>query len=206
MGVNIVKASGESGIEKFVFSSVYHPSLSLTNHAAKRPVEEALYKSDMTFIILQPAMFMQNMGNAWPVIKDSKKVTLPYSKSSRMSYVDFRDVAEVIAIAVTKQKLDNGTFELSSEGTYNRIELTNIIGEVLNTEIKAGDMSFDTFSENIGLPDGFAKEGLRAMFKHYDRYGLHGGNALVLETILGRKPTTLKAYFQDLEERDSAKW
>ncbi len=60
MGVNVVHAAQAAGVKKFVFSSVYHPSLPLINHADKQPVEAALYESDMAYTILQPAMFMQN--------------------------------------------------------------------------------------------------------------------------------------------------
>jgi hypothetical protein len=42
--------------------TAYHPSMSLTNHAAKRSVEEALYFSGMRFTILKPALFMQMLG------------------------------------------------------------------------------------------------------------------------------------------------
>src|SRR5664279_4413830 len=39
MGVAMVRAAVDAGVRRFVFSSVYHPSVSLTNHAGKRPVE-----------------------------------------------------------------------------------------------------------------------------------------------------------------------
>ena len=50
LGVAMVEAAKASGVRKFVFSGVYHPSISkLSNHAAKRPVEEAMYESGMEF-------------------------------------------------------------------------------------------------------------------------------------------------------------
>jgi len=36
------------------------------------------------------------------------------------------------------------------------------------------------------------------MFRDYDRYGLHGGNALVLRTLLQREPRDLQAFFFNL--------
>jgi uncharacterized protein YbjT (DUF2867 family) len=65
MGVAMVQAAVAAGVGKLVFSSVYHPSLSLTNHADKRPVEEALYASGLDFTILQPAIFMQMLAGLW---------------------------------------------------------------------------------------------------------------------------------------------
>ncbi len=198
MGLNMVKAAEEAKIDKFVFSSVYHPSLSLENHVSKRPIEEALYESGMKFVILQPAMFMQTVGNTWSVIKQTKQVALPYSKSAKMSYVDYRDIADVVAIAFTDNKLDNGTFELSSNGMYNRIELAEIISKCIGDKVEAIEIGFEVFSK--GMPDGFAKNGLKAMFEHYDQCGFHGGNSLILETILKRKPRTLQTYFEEMEK------
>ena len=198
MGLNMVKAAEEAKIDKFVFSSVYHPSLSLENHVSKRPIEEALYESGMKFVILQPAMFMQTVGNTWSVIKQTKQVALPYSKSAKMSYVDYRDIADVVAIAFTDNKLDNGTFELSSNGMYNRIELAEIISKCIGDKVEAIEIGFENFSK--GIPDGFAKNGLKAMFEHYDQCGFHGGNSLILETILKRKPRTLQTYFEEMEK------
>jgi uncharacterized protein YbjT (DUF2867 family) len=198
MGLNMVKAAEEAKIDKFVFSSVYHPSLSLENHVSKRPIEEALYESELKFVILQPAMFMQTVDNTLSVIKQTKLIGLPYSKSAKMSYVDYRDVADVVAIAFTDNKLDNGTFELSSHGMYNRIELAEIISNIIGDTVEAKEIDFDDFSK--GMPDGFTKNGLRAMFKHYDHCGFHGGNSLILETILNRKPRTLQAYFEEIEK------
>ena len=38
----------------------------MTNHAAaKLPVEEALYSSELDFTVLQPARFMQNFDRTW---------------------------------------------------------------------------------------------------------------------------------------------
>ncbi len=200
MGLNMVKAAAGAGVEKFVFSSVYHPSLSLGNHASKRPVEEALYQSNLNFIILQPAMFMQTIGNTWPSIKKTRSLRLPYSKKSKMSLVDYRDVAEVTAIAFAEDRLNNGTFELSSEGTYDRQEMAHIIGDILGTDIEADKISFEEFEKKSAMHEELAKEGRQAMFDYYDKHGFHGGNSLILETILGRKPTNLKAYFQELAQ------
>jgi len=163
-------------------------------------VEEALFESNMDFTILQPATFIQNIDNIWSVIKETQKVFLAYSKYSKMNNVDYRDVAEIIAIAFTEERLNSGTFELSPAGTYNQIELDSMMDAVLNTEITVEEISFEKFAKSIGSKDDFVVNGLKNMFNHYDQYGLHGGNSLILETILGRKPTSLQEFLSDLEK------
>lgn len=36
------------------------------------------------------------------------------------------------------------------------------------------------------------------MTAHYHRHGFHGGNPLVLTTMLGREPVTVPAFIQEL--------
>jgi uncharacterized protein YbjT (DUF2867 family) len=199
MGVTMVEAARAAGVSKFVFSSVIHPSISkLTNHAAKRPVEEALYESGMTFTVLQPAMFMQNIEGAWSEVIRSGRFALPYSRRVKACYVDYRDVAETAALAFTSEKLDNGTFELCSPGMFNRVEVAALMSEALDVRIEAGEMVFDEWAEKARIPEGPVRDGLKRMYADYNQFGFHGGNSLVLKSVLGREPRTLREFFQEL--------
>jgi uncharacterized protein YbjT (DUF2867 family) len=199
LGVAMVEAAKAAGVNKFVFSSVIHPSISkMTNHASKQPVEEAMYESGLTFTVLQPTMFMQNLDSSWSAMLEQGRFVLPYSKQVKVSYVDYRDVAEAAAIALTEDKLDYGTFELCAPGMVSRIELAEMIGEALDRTIEAGEMPFDKWAQVAHMPDGLTKEGIMHMFADYDQYGFPGGNALVLRAILGREPRTMKHYIQNL--------
>jgi len=189
MALNAVEAAVRNGVRKVVYSGVYHPSLSLVNHAGTRPVEEALYRSDLAFVVLQPAMFLQGLAGAYEQALKSGTVVMPWSKYSRMTYVDYRDVAEVVATAFAGDSLDHGTFELAAPGTHDRVEIAALMSEVAGRVLTAEDPN--------GLPPG-QPDGLTAMFADYDRYGFHGGNPLVLRTILQREPRHLRAFLEEL--------
>ena len=124
MGVAMVDAARTGGVRKFVFSGVIHPSISaLTNHAAaKLPVEDALYSSELDFTVLQPARFMQNFERSWNDIVEHDRLSQPYSLSAKMCSVDYRDVAEVAAMAMTGNELSYGTFELCAPGMQDSHE------------------------------------------------------------------------------------
>lgn len=199
LGVAMVEAAKASGVRKFVFSGVIHPSLTkMGNHAAKLPVEKALYESGMEFSVLQPAMFMQTLDNGWNAVLEQGRLSLPYSKQVKACYIDYRDVAQVAALALTEDKLGYGTFELCAPGMVNRIELAAMMSEAIGHTIEAGELTFDEWAQAAHLPDGRVREGLRTMYVDYDRYGFPGGNALVLRAILGREPRTLRQYIQEL--------
>ena len=205
LGVAMVEAAKAAGVQKFVFSGAIHPSISkLSNHAAKRPVEEALYESGMEFTVLQPTMFMQTLDNGWNAAIEQGRFSLPYSKSAKASYVDYRDVAEVAALALIGDQLGYGTFELCAPGMVNRIELAAMMSEAIGRTIEAGEPSFDQWAEAAHLPEGSKREGMGTMYANYDQYGFPGGNALVLRAILGREPRSLRQYIQELARRKAS--
>jgi uncharacterized protein YbjT (DUF2867 family) len=196
MGQNMVEAAVRAGVRKFVFSSVIHPILSkLPNHAAKARVEEALIASDLEYTILHPTVLFQNYSIFWPRVVQTGILAEPWSPDTRFSRVDYRDVAEVAAIALTEDRLAYGTFELCSSGILNRHEVAALISEVLEKQVTVGTIAPDALAQ---FPND-----LRTMCDHYDHRGLLG-NPLVAGAILGREPRTLRAYFEELAKTHAA--
>ena len=196
LGTALVTAAQQTGVRRVVLSGVYHPSLSLVNHASMRPIEEALYHSDLEFTVLQPAMFMQGMAGAWTAALAAGVFATPYSKDSLMTFVDYRDVAEVAAIAFATGDLVNGTFELAAGGMFTRNQLAEIMSRYAGRQVVAVDL--DPAAALAGLQDGYLRDGLNRMFADYTAHGFHGGNNLVLRTILGRTPRSLEDFFAEL--------
>lgn len=115
-----------------------------------------------------------------------------------MARVDYRDVAEVAARAFVDERLAYGTFELCA-GMPDSVEIAAIMSEVLGRRIVPREVSFEDWAANLPLgPD--QKQLLANVFRRYAASG-SGGNSLVLEAILGRKPTPLRRYIEELAEQ-----
>jgi uncharacterized protein YbjT (DUF2867 family) len=196
LGIGMVEAATAAGVQRFVFSGVYHPSLSLVNHASMRPIEQALYRSGLAFTVLQPAMFMQGLAGSWSGAAKHGVLAMPYSKDSEMTFVDYRDVAEAAAIAFASNDLIGGTFELAAGGMLTRTEIAAMMSRHAGRTVVAQDVDPDVAL--AGLAAGGLRDGLSAMFADYTEHGFHGGNNLVLRTILGRAPRTLDSYLSEL--------
>jgi uncharacterized protein YbjT (DUF2867 family) len=192
LGLNMVQAAEAAGVRKIVYNGVYHPSLSLLNHATTRPVEEALYASDLDYTVLQPAMYVQALAATYAQALSTGSVVMPWSKTSKMTYVDYRDVADAVAIAFTDERLARGTFELAAGGMISRIEIAELLSAVAGRTLVAEDLP-----EGAASPPG-APDGLAAMFHDYDLHGFHGGNSLVLRTVLQREPRSIAAFVTEL--------
>ncbi|MGD0135830.1 MAG: NmrA family NAD(P)-binding protein, partial [Bryobacteraceae bacterium] len=171
-----------------------HPVLSaLGNHAQKAPVEEAILSSDMEYTFLHPTVFFQNFTATWPKTVETGVLAEPWSADTRFSRVDYRDVAEAAAIALTEDRLLYGTFELCAEGWLDRKDVAAIIGEVLGRPIKAERIDPKMAAASAGP----GARSLKKMFDWYDKRGLMG-SALTLRAILGREPRTLHTFFEEL--------
>jgi len=198
-GQSMVETAKEAGVRRFVFSSVIHPTLvSLENHRAKAPVEDAILSSGMEFTLLHPALFFQNLKQSWPKIIKGGTYSEPWSPERRFTRVDYRDVAEVAAIALTEDRLLNGTFELCAPGDLNRRDVAAQMSEVLGRKIDVGITNPDEIVNGMSIAGNDRQmQGLKKMFAWYDRHDLLG-NALILEAILGRAPRTLRSYLGEL--------
>jgi uncharacterized protein YbjT (DUF2867 family) len=180
VGERVVEAAVRADVRRFVFSSVIHPVLtSLSHHAAKIVVENAVLNSGLEYTFLHPARFFQNYTRYWPEIVKTGVLAEPWSANTRFSRVDYRDVAEVGAIALTEDKLLYGTFELCAPGTLNGWDVGRLVEQVTGRTIRVEKRDIETLGK---IPDL-----LRAMFEYYDHHSLLG-NSLTLRTILGREP------------------
>ncbi|MDE3774422.1 NmrA/HSCARG family protein [Sinorhizobium meliloti] len=202
MGIAIVEAAERNGVKKFAFSSVIQPTNTrLKNHASKIPVEEALYSSRLEYTILQPANFMQNIGIAWPSIILHGRFGEPFPKDIKIARVDYRDVAEVAAIALTEDKLAFATLELAA-GMFSRNDVVAAISAELGRPIEAFEPSFSEWVQSARLP--YSEQQVHLLSKiheHYRNYGL-GGNSLSLTAALGREPRSLRDYIRELARQN----
>jgi uncharacterized protein YbjT (DUF2867 family) len=200
-GLRTVEAAKQAGVRRFAFSSVMHPAAPLAHHAAKLPVEAALQSSGLAYAILQPAMFFQNFEAVWPLIARAGRFSAPFSREALMGLVDYRDVAEVAATALTSDRLACGSFELCAEPALDRRAIADIMREASGLVIEAAEQTPEEWAQTTPFAGTDREKAvLVKMFAYYDLYGFAGNN-LVLTSILRREPRRLRTYIGELESR-----
>ena len=193
VGKRFIQAAKDAGVRRIVFSSVINPSIvKLKNHAVKLPVEEALIESGLEYTIVNPAVFFQNIAPGWKKAQETGKHVELWSNDNRFSRVDYRDVAEVAAVALTEDRLLYGTFQLCAEGILNGYELAALMSEVLGRPVTADQGPLP--------PSGKVPDQLIEMMRWYDQHSLLG-NPLTLRAILDRPARSLRDYLTELLER-----
>jgi uncharacterized protein YbjT (DUF2867 family) len=196
IGQLLIKAAKHYDTERLVYHSVLHPQIeSMPHHWLKMRVEELLFKSGLSFTILQPAVYMQNIINWWSDIVEDRIYRVPYATNSELAMVDLIDVAQVAATVLTEEDHSSAIYELVGENAISNNMVAQVLSQELGYEVAVESISITEWQENAKLTgmDNYEVETLRKMFEYYDRYGF-SGNSKVLGCLLDRSPNSFRDF------------
>ncbi|CAB4904625.1 unannotated protein [freshwater metagenome] len=195
LGRAFIKAAEESGVSRIVVISMINSHAPIPNHQESLQVEEALARTSLSSVILQPAMFMQTLPHL-DRISELGWVGRPYPIDVPLAWVDFNDVAEIAATSLLTSSMDNGTFELCSGGMLTIAEIGGLMSEALGSTIESREITLEEWAavrgEDFSSP--YRRECYAEMFDYFSKYGFKGGNSLVANMLLGRSPVTWPEY------------
>lgn len=187
-----------TGVKRFVYHSVLHPQTEkMPHHWRKMRVEEMIFESGLPFTVLQPAPYMQNILPYWPTVVEGGVYRVPYAAVTRLSLVDLQDVAEVAARVLTEPGHEGAIYELCGTPGITQDAVAAVMAEVLGRPVRVEKIplsEWERTAREAGLSP-YAVDALKRMFLYYERYGLWG-NPNVLGWLLGRPPTTLRAFIE----------
>jgi NAD(P)H dehydrogenase (quinone) len=198
IGEIAIDAARTAGVQRMVYHSVLHPQTrAMPHHWQKLAVEERLFESGLDFTILQPAAYMQNLLPYWDMPVADGRYRVPYGEGAALSLVDLEDVAEVAAQVLTTSQHSGAIYELAGPEALTPAGIAKVLSEVMGRRIEAESYSIPQWidqAHTAGLGE-YAIEALVKMFRYYDGYGLQG-NPNILEWLLGRPPTRLRAFVE----------
>ena len=201
-----IAAAQAERVGRFVYHSVLHPQTpQMPHHWSKLQVEAALFESGLSYVIVQPAAYMQNLLAGWQTIVEAGAYRVPYGVETRLSLVDLADVAEVAARVLLEPAHQGATYELVGTAGLTQVEVAAVIGEVVGRPVAAEVIPRETWRREAvaaGMGD-YALETLLRMFEYYERYGLWG-SPHVLGWLLGRPVTSLEGFLQREMSRPGA--
>jgi len=196
IGENVITVAQVVGVERLVYHSVLHPQAgAMLHHWHKLRVEEKLFESGLSYTILQPAAYMQNVLGYWNQIVEQSIYPVPYAVEARLSMVDLEDVAETAAIILTESGHIGAIYELAGPEALSQVEVAEILSRQLGRPVRAQTVPLDEWKRKArasGMND-YAVGTLLKMFRYYDRFGLCG-NPNVLTWLLRRPATTFAAF------------
>lgn len=204
IGRRVIDACAPAGVTHFVYHSVLHPQTEkMPHHWQKLRVEEYLFESGLPFTILQPTAYMQNLLGNWSAIVEQGHFAMPYPVETRLSLVDLRDVAEVVAQVLGNPQHVGATYELVGTKPLSQLEVAEMLSVGLSRPVTASQTPLDQWQTQVNLPP-YALQTLTLMFQYYAKYGLIG-NATMLTHLLNRLPTSLNDFIRSISSVASTK-
>jgi uncharacterized protein YbjT (DUF2867 family) len=190
----LLAAARRAGVRRVVYHSVLRPQArSMPHHAAKDRVEEALDTSGLTWRVLQPCAYADNLDGQLSEVAATGILRSPWGLDRAQSFVDVRDVAAAAAVLLTEDGLDGGTFEAAGPEPLTAPRLAELLADRLGRHVRAVE----------AVPDGpvppaeeYAARCRRLMFDHYRAHGFTGSSR-VLEALLGRPARTFAQHLAD---------
>ena len=207
IGRNMIHAAKSTGVNHFVYHSVFHPQVqSMPHHWNKLLVEEQIFSSGIIYTILQPTAYLQNLLPYWQRIVTEGVYEVPYAVDTRLSMVDLEDVADAAAAVTNNPDYHGGSYELVATPPYTQIEIAQMIESRIQKPVKVIHESRSAWKEKArqnGM-DEFAVRTLIKMFEYYEQYGMWG-NSHTLKSILNRSPVGLSEFIDRLIQTQTLK-
>lgn len=186
----VLTAAESAGVGRVVYHSVGAPYVpAMPHHLAKARAEELVRRSSLGWTIVQPCAYVQNLV---PLLRSGADVLeVPYAVDRPFGLVDLTDVAEATSGVLLEDGHAGATYELGGPALVTVADVARTAGIVLGRSVAATRIDPDVWAAGPGSAlEQREREGLLAMYRYYDQYGLPAGGR-VLRTLLGGRSTSL---------------
>ena len=193
----LIDVAEQAGVDHVVFSSVTGAD---TNRVVPHHrVETHLQASGLSWTILRPGFFAQNLADAYRIdIIGDDRIYLPAGRG-RVAFVDVRDLGDVVATVFAKPDAHRSAgYTLTGSQAVDFAEVAAVLTRELGRPIRyqpASVLGYIRHLKGQGLP---APQVLVQTILHT---GLRRGQAQTVDAtlarLLGRPPRTLQEYVHD---------
>lgn len=153
-GRNIAAAAAATNLKKIVFNTscyVADSDLGISAHDGRRSIEASLRESGVDYVILRPAVFMDNMIRVWckPTIVHQDSFVYPAKEDLKVSWICLEDLARLSAYAVTTPGLRNQSITVGGPEALTGFEIAERLSVASGRKIQFKSITPTTFAENM---------------------------------------------------------
>jgi len=196
---NVIDASVAAGVKHVVLNSAlgagdYDKSFPSWH----RKVEDKLRGTRLSYTILRPNSFHQNVVSIFAPSIQAQGVFYGSMRDSRNSFIDVRDIAAVAARALSGGEHSGKIYELNGPEALNYTELAAKISKAAGREVKYVDIPMD--AQRKAMLDQQMPEWLVTALLNLQQYYLNGKGGEtdgLLEKLLGRAPITMDQFLAE---------
>lgn len=162
-------------------------------------IEKDLRDSGMTWTMLRPAFFSQNLGGAYLAdIRDHDRIRLA-SGNGRTSFIDARDIADVAALALgSPGEHGDKEYTLTGPEAISYHEVASRLSAALARPIRYEPIGLLRYRRELhaaGLPSDYVR--VQLLINAIAKLGLAAKVTNEMTTLLQRPSRTLQTYISD---------
>jgi uncharacterized protein YbjT (DUF2867 family) len=110
--------------------------------------DRAIQDSGLSYVILRPNYFMQNLfGSAESIL--AQGMMFQGTGDGRLGFIDVRDIADVATAALLDTQWDRGIYELTGPESISYADVAKLLGEALGREVKYVPVTPELVRESI---------------------------------------------------------
>lgn len=189
----LIQEAKRQGLKKVVLMTAM--GANADSSSPFRRAEIDLENSGLKYNIVRPNWFLQNFNTFWiQGIKESRKILLP-AGDAKVSFIDSRDISEVIAKLLTTSDFDNTDFDITGSEALDHSEVAAAISKVTDQAVSYQEITPDELKNGLlaaGLPEDYVNFLLLIM--GFLKEGYNSGITNNVEKILGKKPRDITEY------------
>jgi len=196
---NAIEVCRERGIRHLVLNSALgagHFNLSFPSWHAQ--VEGVLKRSGVPYTILRPNSFLQNIVAFYSSSIREQGAFYGSYGGARISYIDVRDIAAVIAAVLASELHLGKTYELNGPEAPTCNEVAGAISRRIGREVRYVDLPPAEMKKTmlaLGMPE-WQVDALLELQRYY-REGGGGETDWLVHNLIGREPITLDQYLRE---------
>src|SRR5690606_5555803 len=195
---NAVEAAVKAGVKHIIYTSMPNPGRSLVSFAPDHlGTEEAIKASGLPYTILRNAWYSDNYLASMPHNLETGNWYTAMG-AGRVSNISRDDCALAAATVLAAPPAGNRILTLAEEASLGAADIAAIVSDASGKPLNVLDVSDEQLRQGLqaaGLPDF-----VTAMLVSADA-NIRAGNFDIVsndfEAVTGRKPQTLRAFFEE---------
>jgi uncharacterized protein YbjT (DUF2867 family) len=196
---NAIEACEAAGVRRIVLNSALgagdYPKSFPSWH---RKVEDKLKATKMAYCILRPNSFMQNVLTYYAPSIREQAVFYAAMGNARVSFLDVRDIAIVVAEVLRGGGHNGQTYELNGPEALTYTELADKISRQAGVPAQYVNIPLEALRKAM-LDQGMPEWQVTALLE-LEEYYINGNGGRVdglLERLLGRQPIRMDAFLKE---------
>ena len=154
-GRNIAQAAKKVGLKKIVFNTSCYVAdgqdLGLGGHEGRQRIEKQLKESGINYVILRPAVFMDNQIRVWckPSIVGQNTFAYPASNELKISWISLDDLGKLVACAALTENVSRETITVGGPQALTGHEIAANMSRAAGRKIVFKSLEPMEFAQNM---------------------------------------------------------